>query len=125
MPTQVTPSHGNPQMRLTLFGGYLFKYCSVKYQIFTKYLSRHPSKHIRTKKTPEKLSRCPKSHKTTTNLSDRAYFREFLIGRRGILVIPRNPPGQSQGGSIANVNLIQLKAKKLQSEMYFPIILII
>ena len=26
----VIPSHGNPQMRRTLFGGYLFKYWSVK-----------------------------------------------------------------------------------------------
>ena len=31
---QVIPSHGNPQMRWTLFDGYLFKYCSVKYQTF-------------------------------------------------------------------------------------------
>ena len=31
----------------------------------------------------------------------------------------------SHGGSIANVNLIRLKAKELQSELYFPIILII
>ena len=29
---QVIPSHGNPQMRRALFGGYLFKYCSVRYQ---------------------------------------------------------------------------------------------
>ena len=28
---QVIPSHGNPQMRWTLFDGYLFKYCSMKY----------------------------------------------------------------------------------------------
>ena len=52
---QVIPSHGNPQMRWTLFGGYLFKCCSVK---FTKYLRRHPSKHILTKKPPVKHSRC-------------------------------------------------------------------
>ena len=32
--TQVIPSHGNPQTRRTLFVGYLFKYCSVKYQTF-------------------------------------------------------------------------------------------
>ena len=30
----VIPSHGNPQIRWTLFDGYLFKYCSVKYQTF-------------------------------------------------------------------------------------------
>ena len=27
---QVIQSHGNPQVRRTLLGGYLFKYCSVK-----------------------------------------------------------------------------------------------
>ena len=27
-------------------------------KLFTKYLRRHPTKHIRTKKPPEKLSRC-------------------------------------------------------------------
>ena len=31
---QVIPSQGNPQLRRTLFDGYLFKYCSVKYQTF-------------------------------------------------------------------------------------------
>ena len=28
-------------------------------KLFTKYLRKHPSKHIRTKEPPEKLSRCP------------------------------------------------------------------
>ena len=31
---QVIPGHGNPQKRWTMFGGYLFKYCCVKYQTF-------------------------------------------------------------------------------------------
>ena len=31
---QVIPGHGNSQKRWTMFGGYLFKYCFVKYQTF-------------------------------------------------------------------------------------------
>ena len=46
---QVIPGQGNPQKRRTMFGGYLFKYCCVKYQTFHK---------INTKKLPEKLFRC-------------------------------------------------------------------
>ena len=33
-PYQVIPGHGNPQKRWTMFGGYLFKYCCVKYHTF-------------------------------------------------------------------------------------------
>ena len=56
---QVIPSHGNPQMRWTLFGGYLFKYCSVKYQTFhqvSEKSSQQTYSHQK-KKTLEKLSR--------------------------------------------------------------------
>ena len=31
---QVIPGHGNPQKRRTMFGGYLFIYCCVKYHTF-------------------------------------------------------------------------------------------
>ena len=31
---QVIQGHGNPQKRRTMFGGYLFQYCRVKYQTF-------------------------------------------------------------------------------------------
>ena len=31
---QVIPGHGNPQKRWTMIGGYSFKNCCVKYQIF-------------------------------------------------------------------------------------------
>ena len=55
---QVIPGHENPQKRRTMFGGYLFKHCCVKYQLFTRYVRRHPSKKINTKKLPEKLFRC-------------------------------------------------------------------
>ena len=54
---QVIPGHGNAQIRRTLLDGYLFKYGSVKYQTFHQ-ISEKASKHICTKKTPEKLSRC-------------------------------------------------------------------
>ena len=33
-PCQLIPDHGIPQKRRTMFGGYLFKYYSVKYQTF-------------------------------------------------------------------------------------------
>ena len=31
---QVIPNHESPQIRWALFDGYLFKYCSVKYEVF-------------------------------------------------------------------------------------------
>ena len=75
---QVISSHGNPQMRRTVFEGYLFKYCSVKYKAFhqvsektSKQTDSHQKNHM--KSFPD----APKSHKTSTNLSDRAYFRQF------------------------------------------------
>ena len=55
---QVIPSHGNPQMRWTLFDGYLFKYCSVKYQTFHQVSVNTSQKTHSYKKPPEKLSRC-------------------------------------------------------------------
>ena len=61
--SQVIPSHGNPQMRRTLFDGYLFKYCSVKYQNFhqvsektTQHTYSHQKKHLKS------FSDAPKSH---------------------------------------------------------------
>ena len=77
IPIQVIPSNGNPQMRWTLFDGYLFKYSNIVrliIKLFTKYLKRHPNKH-RTKKPPEKLSKC--LQEPSTNLSYQAYFRQF------------------------------------------------
>ena len=58
-------------------------------QNFTKYLKTHPSEHIHTKKSPEKLF-------TSISLENQLTCPiEFtsgssLIGRNGILVIPRN-----------------------------------
>ena len=46
-------------------------------KLFTKYLRRHPSKHIRTKDHLKSFPDASKSHKRSTNLSDRAYFRQF------------------------------------------------
>ena len=50
---QVIPSHEKPHMRWTLFDGYLFKYCSVKYQTF-----HQVSEKTSHQKTPETLSIC-------------------------------------------------------------------
>ena len=59
--------------------------------LFAKYLRRHPSKHICTKKLPEKLSRClPRAIKHQLTCPIELTSGSFLIGRRGILVIPRN-----------------------------------
>ena len=46
-------------------------------KLFTKYVKRHPSKKINTKKLPEKLLDASESHKTSAGLSVRAYFPQF------------------------------------------------
>ena len=74
---QVIPSHGNPQLRRTLYGGYLSNIVPLNSRLFTKYLRRYPSKHIRTKNHLKSFPDVSKSHKTSTNLSVRAYFRRF------------------------------------------------
>ena len=75
-PVQVIPGHGNAQKRRTMFICYLFKYCSLIIKNFTKYLKTHPSEQIHNQKNHLKsFSDVPESHKTSANLSDRAYFR--------------------------------------------------
>ena len=53
---QVIPGHGNPQNRRTMFGGTNIVVLSAR--SFTRYVRRHPSKKINTKKLTEKLFRC-------------------------------------------------------------------
>ena len=75
---QVIPGHGNLQKRWTMFGGYLFKYFCVKYQLFTRFVRRHPSKkHLTPKSYLKSFLDASESHKTSANLSVRAYFRQF------------------------------------------------
>ena len=74
---QVIPSQGNPR-----WGGHCLTviYSNIvplNTKLFTKYLRRHPSKHICTRKLPESFPDASKSHKTSTNLSYRAYFRQL------------------------------------------------
>ena len=45
--------------------------------LFTRYVRRDPSKKINTKKLPESFLDASESHKTSANLSVRAYFRQF------------------------------------------------
>ena len=45
-------------MRRTLFDGYLFKYCSVKYQTFYQVSEKTSQQTHSHQKLPEKLSRC-------------------------------------------------------------------
>ena len=78
---QVIPSHGNPQIRQTLFDGYLFKYCSVKYQTFHQVSEKtsqqtysHQRNHLKS------FQDASKSHKTCPiELTSSS----FLIGGRG------------------------------------------
>ena len=81
---------GDAKLRWTLFDGYLFKYCSVNTKFFTKYLRRHPSKHIRTKNHLKSFPDASKSQKHQLTCPIELTSGSFLIGRRGILVIPRN-----------------------------------
>ena len=81
---QVILSHGNPQMRWTLFGGYLFK---CKYQTFNQVSEKTSSKHILTKKL---LQVPPRAIKHQLTCPFELTSDSFLIGRIGNLVIPRN-----------------------------------
>ena len=88
---QVIPSHGNPQMRWTLFDGYLFKYCSVKYQTFHQVSEKTSQQTYSHQKTTWKAFQMPQraiKHQLTCPIE--LASGSFLIGRRGILVIPRN-----------------------------------
>ena len=65
------------QMRWTLFDGYLFKYCSVKYHTFHEVSEKTSQQTYSPQKPPESFPDASKRHKTSTNLSNRAYFRQF------------------------------------------------
>ena len=85
---QVILSHGNPQMRRTLFDGYLFKYCPIKCQTFYQVSEKTSQQtYSHQKHYLKSFPDASKSHKTCPiELTSGS----FLIGRRGILVIPRN-----------------------------------
>ena len=88
--TQVIPSHKNPQMRRTLFDGYLFKYCSVKYQTFHQVSEKTSQQTYSHQKTTWKAFQMPPraiKHQLTCPME--LASGSFLIGRRGILVISR------------------------------------
>ena len=83
--------HGNPQMRWTLFGGYLFKYCSVKYQTFHQVSEKTSQQTYSHQKTTWKAFQMPpRAIKHQLTCPFELTSGRFLIGRRGILVIPRN-----------------------------------
>ena len=79
------------QMRRTLFGGYLFKYCSVKYQTF-HYVSEKTSQQTYSyqKTTSNTFQMPPRAIKHQLTCPIELTSGSFRIGRRGILVIPRN-----------------------------------
>ena len=87
---QVIPSHGNPQIRWTLSDGYLFKYCSVKYQTFYQVseTSQQTYSHQKTTRKAFQMHRRAIKHQLTCPIE--LTSGSILIGRRGILVIPRN-----------------------------------
>ena len=53
--SQVIAGDGNPQKRWTMFGGIYSNIVALNTRPFTRYVRRHPSKRINTKKLPEKL----------------------------------------------------------------------
>ena len=88
---QVIPSEGNLQMRGTLCDGYLFKYCFVKYQTFHQVFEKTSQQTYWHQKTTWKASQMPPrviKHQLTCPIEFTS--GSFLIGGRGILVIPRN-----------------------------------
>ena len=88
---QVNPSHGNPQMRRTLFDDYLFKHCSVKYQTFHQVSEKTSHQtHSHQKTTWKAFPMPPRAIKHQLTCPIELTSGSFLIGRRGILVIPRN-----------------------------------
>ena len=82
------PSHGNPQMRWTLYDGYLFKYCSVKYHTFHKVSEKTSQQTYSHKNTHFQMPPRAMKHQLTCPIEFTS--GSLLIGRRGILVIPRN-----------------------------------
>ena len=88
---QVIPSHGNPQMERRLYDCYLFKYCSVKYQTFHQVSEKTSHQTCSHQKTTWKAFQMPQraiKHQLTCQIEPTS--GSFPIGRRGILVIPRN-----------------------------------
>ena len=88
---QVIPSHGNPLMRQTLSDGTIFKYCSIKYQTFHQVSEKTSQKTYLHQKTTWKAFQMPQraiKHKLTCPIE--LTSGSVLIGRRGILAIPRN-----------------------------------
>ena len=59
-------------------------------KLFTKYLRRHPSKHIHTKNHLKIFQMPPRAIKHRLTCPIELTSGSFLIGRRGILVISRN-----------------------------------
>ena len=55
---QVIPSHGSPQRSGHRLAVIYSNTVPLNTNVFTKYLRRHPSKHIRTKKPRGRLSKC-------------------------------------------------------------------
>ena len=72
------PGHDNPKKRRAVFGGYIHSnIVALNIKLFTRYVRRHPSKKINIKKLLESFLDASESHKTSANLSVRAYFRQF------------------------------------------------
>ena len=110
---QVIQSHGNPQMRRTLFDSYLFKYCSVKYQTFHQ-VSEKTSQQIYSfqKTTWKAFWMPPRAMKHQLTCPIELTSGSFLIGRRDTLAIPRN----RQAPSVPKRRAVQIN--KIQSMGY-------
>ena len=53
------------------------KYCSLKYQTFHQVSQKTSQQTYSHQKAPESFPDALKGRKTSTNLSNRAYFRQF------------------------------------------------
>ena len=82
-------SHGNPEIRWTLFDGYLFKYCSVKYQTTHQVIEKTSQQTYSHQKTTRKAFQMPpRAIKRQLTCSIELTSGSFLIGRRRFWSFP-------------------------------------
>ena len=95
----VIRGHGNPHKRRAMFGGYLFKYCCIKYQTFHQVCEKCiPVIRLTPKRYLKSFLMPPRAIKHQLTCPFELTSGSFLIGRRRILVIPRNHLEQRKSG---------------------------
>ena len=74
---QVTLGHGNPQKGGQCLAVMYSNIVALNTRFFTRYVRRHPTKKINTKKLPENFLDASETHKASANMSVQIYFRQF------------------------------------------------